>query len=49
MKKSLKKVKLKGKPGKKNDRNGAHQVNIEETKDVSGGTGSPRDDSNAPK
>jgi|GEM_PF-6111825 hypothetical protein len=40
MKKSLKKVK--GKTGKKAGKNGAQQVNIDETKDVSGGAAMER-------
>ena len=49
MKKSLKKVK--GKTGKKAGKNGAQQVNIDETKDVSGGTANrqPRSYSQGPR
>ena len=43
MKKSLKKVK--GKTGKKAGKNCVQQKSIEETKDISGGTGTLRDKS----
>jgi len=43
MKKSLKKVK--GKTSKRAGKNSAQQISIEETKNVTGGTGSARPDS----